>query len=79
MVSSYKCLIYYRSLSAINILRHMGIWLDISVKEKHKNYFFMMSPILTLEILERFAKGIAEVESHYLFTLSYLKYLLNEE
>lgn len=70
MVSNYKCLTSYRSLSAINILRHMGTWLDISVKEKHINYFFMMSSILTLEILGRFAEGIAEVGSYCLFTFS---------
>lgn len=46
----------------------------------------MTSSILTLEILEGFAKGIAEVGSHYLLTFSfffltfsYLKHLLNEE
>lgn len=29
----------------------------------------MTAPILTLEILGSFAKGIAEVESHYLLSL----------
>lgn len=47
-------------------------------KKKHINQVFLMSSVLTLAILGRFAKGIPEVESHFLFAFSYLRCLFEE-